>query len=154
MNAITISVEVLVYAVMAGLLGAGAMWAVMRLIEQAAPPTGGMVVAVGSLLTRRRDNALAAGVAVYLGAAVVFGVIYTLLMQGLGLTGWPQAFFTGAGFGLFHGLVVSLGLVWIVADNHPLDEFRQATPLVFVSHFAGHVVFGAVVGLVVAITSV
>jgi hypothetical protein len=149
----TISVEVIVYAVMAGLFGAGAMWAVMRLIERAGPQTGGMVVAVGSLLTRKRSNALMAGVAVYLFSAVLFGVIYTLLMLRLELTAWPHAFFAGAGFGFFHGLVVSLGLVWIVADNHPLDEFRQATPLVFLSHFAGHVVFGAVVGLVISIAS-
>jgi hypothetical protein len=93
-------------------------------------------------------------VAVYLFSAVLFGIIYTLLMLRLELTAWPHAFFAGAGFGFFHGLVVSLGLVWIVADNHPLDEFRQATPLVFLSHFAGHVVFGAVVGLVISIAPV
>jgi hypothetical protein len=150
----TITVEVIVYAVMAGLFGAAAMWMVMRLIERAGPPTGGMVVAVGSLLTRKRSNALTAGVAVYLFSAVLFGIIYTLLMLRLELTAWPHAFFAGAGFGFFHGLVVSLGLVWIVADNHPLDEFRQATPLVFLSHFAGHVVFGAVVGLLISIAPV
>ena len=59
--------------------------------------------------------------------------------------------FCTGGIWIFYGLVVSLGLVWIVAENHPLDEFRQATPLVFLSHFAGHVVFGAVVGLVISI---
>ena len=54
----TITVEVMVYAVIAGLFGVGAMWAVMRLIERAGPQTGGMVVAVGSLFTRIRSNAL------------------------------------------------------------------------------------------------
>lgn len=151
MNTMTITAEILVYAILAGLLGAGAMWAAMRLIEKAGPPTGGMVVAVGSLLTRSRDNARLTGVFVYLLAAVIFGVVYTLLMMRLGLTAWPHAFFTGAGFGFFHGLVVSLGLTWIVSDNHPLTEFRKATPLVFLSHFAGHIVFGATVGLVVGL---
>ncbi|MFA6959241.1 MAG: hypothetical protein WC205_00645 [Opitutaceae bacterium] len=139
---------------MAGLFGAGAMWAVMRLIERAGPPTGGMVVAVGSLLTRKRENAFSTGIWVYLFSAAVFGLIYTLLMVRLELTAWPHALFTGLGFGFFHGLVVSLGLVWIVSDNHPLEEFRQATPLVFVSHFAGHIVFGLVVGLVISIAPV
>ncbi len=124
------------------------------MIERAGPPTGGMVMAVGSLLTRSRDNALWTGVWVYFGSAVIFGLIYTLLMMRLELTGWPQAFFAGAGFGFFHGLVVSLGLTWVVSDNHPLAEFREVTPLVFLSHFAGHVVFGGVVGLVVAISPV
>lgn len=151
MNTMTITVELVCYAVMAGLLGAGAMWAVMRLIERAGPPTGGMVVAVGSLLTRKRENALPTGILVYLVSAGVFGLIYTLLMIRLGMTAWPHSFFTGAGFGLFHGLVVSLGLTWIVSDNHPLEEFRNVTPIIFLSHFAGHIVFGGVVGIAVAI---
>lgn len=154
MNTMMITVEMILYAMAAGLAGAGAMWAAMRLIERAGPPTGGMVVAVGSLLTRSKQNALLTGVVVYFVAAVIFGVIYTLLMVRLQLTGWPQALFTGAGFGFFHGLVVSLGLTWIVSDNHPLTEFRKATPLVFLSHFAGHIVFGATVGLVIAVAPV
>ncbi|MET0262176.1 MAG: hypothetical protein ABW223_04710 [Rariglobus sp.] len=152
MNTMTVTPDAILYAIIAGLVGAGVMWVAMRFIERAGPPTGGMVVAVGSLLTRSREKALLTGVSVYLLAAVIFGVIYTLLMVRLTLTGWPQALFTGAGFGFFHGLVVSLGLTWIVSDNHPLTEFRKATPLVFLSHFAGHVVFGATVGLVVAIS--
>jgi len=154
MNTITLTTDLVGYAILAGLLGAGAMWAVMRLIERAGPPTGGMVVAVGSLLTRKREGALPMGIAVYLISAVGFGLLYTVLMQLVGLTEWPHAFFTGAGFGLFHGLVVSLGLVWIVSDNHPLTEFRKATPLIFLSHFAGHIVFGATVGLVISIAPV
>lgn len=154
MNTMTITVDVLLYAVLAGLCGAAAMWGAMRIIERAAPPTGGMVIALGSLLTRSRDNALLTGVIVYLLSAVVFGLIYALLMLRLQVTAWPHAFFAGAGFGFFHGLVVSLGLTWVVSDNHPLTEFRKATPLVFLSHFAGHIVFGAVVGLVIAISPV
>lgn len=152
MNTMTITAEVVFYAVLAGIVGAVVMWAAMRFMEKAGPRTGGMVYAVGSLLTRSRNHALSVGILVYFTAAVVFGLIYTLLMMRLTLTGWPQAFFTGAGFGFFHGLVVSLGLVWIVSDNHPLAEFRNATALVFLSHFAGHIVFGAVVGLVIALT--
>lgn len=147
----TITVELLAYAIMAGLFGAVAMWLVMRLIERAGPRTGGMVFAVGSLLTRSRKNALPAGILVYLVSAGLFGVIYTVLIHMTGMTAWPHAFFMAGGFGLFHGLVVSLGLVWIVSDNHPLEEFRNATPLVFLSHFAGHIVFGLAAGLVLSI---
>jgi hypothetical protein len=148
-----ITAQVVYHGALAGLLGAGVMWLAMRQIERAGPPTGGMVVALGSLLTGSRHHALRTGIYVYLLAAVVFGVGYILLMRLLELTAWPHALFTGAGFGLFHGLVVSLGLVWVVADNHPLKEFREATPIIFLSHFAGHIVFGTVVGLAIAITS-
>ncbi|MDF3056343.1 MAG: hypothetical protein K0R17_558 [Rariglobus sp.] len=154
MNTMMITAEAVFYAILAGLLGAGAMWMAMRLIERAGPPTRGMVVAVGSLITRSRENALPTGILVYLAAAVVFGLFYTMLMVRLELTAWPHALFAGAGFGFFHGLVVSLGLTWVVSDNHPLAEFRNVTPVVFLSHFAGHIVFGAVVGLVIAIAPV
>lgn len=154
MNPMTISGDLIFYAILAGLIGAGMMWFSMRLIERAGPPTGGMVVAVGSLLTRSKENALGVGIAVYLFCAVVFGIIYALLMTLLHVTAFPYALFVGAGFGLFHGLVVSLGLTWIISDNHPLTEFRKATPLVFLSHFAGHVVFGATVGFFIGIAPV
>lgn len=154
MNWTMITAEAVWYAIVAGLAGAGAMRIAMRWIERAGPPTGGMVVALGSLFTRSRDNARPTGMAIYFGAAVIFGIIYTVLMLRLELTGWPHALFAGAGFGFFHGLVVSLGLTWVVSDNHPLSEFRGVTPLVFLSHFAGHVVFGTVVGLVIAIAPV
>lgn len=154
MNWTMMTAEAVVYAMVAGLLGAGAMRLAMRLIERAGPTTGGMVVALGSLFTRSRENARTTGNWIYFGAAVLFGVLYMVLMLRLGLTAWPHALFTGAGFGFFHGLVVSFGLTWVVSDNHPLEEFRRVTPLVFLSHFAGHIVFGAVVGLVIAILPV
>ncbi len=55
----------------------------------------------------------------------------------------------GLGLGMLHGLLVSLMLVWVVADHHPLEEFKEADLLVGLSHFAGHVAYGAVVGLTV-----
>lgn len=151
MNSMAIYLPLIGCGGIAGLLGAVAMWGAMRLIERAGPATGGMVIALGSLFTGSRVNALRTGAYLYFFSAIFFGVLYTLLMRRLEMTAWPHALFTGAGFGLFHGLVVSLGLVWVVADNHPLEEFRKATPVIFLSHFAGHIVFGTVAGLVIAI---
>jgi hypothetical protein len=150
MSPVTIVVNFLFYASLAGLLGAVAMTTAMQMLTRTRWARGNMVVAVGSLLTRSRENAQLVGAIMHLMSAVIFGVVYALLMMGLGLTGWPAAFFAGAGFGVFHGLIVSLSLCWIVADQHPLEEFRNVGVSVAVSHFIGHVVFGAVVGLCVA----
>jgi hypothetical protein len=57
----------------------------------------------------------------------------------------------GLGLGVVHGMLVSLMLVWVVAEQHPLEEFNEATFAIGLSHLVGHVVFGGVVGLVVGL---
>ncbi|HEY0946482.1 MAG TPA: hypothetical protein VGD81_14490 [Opitutaceae bacterium] len=153
-NPATVIANFLCYAALAGLLGALAMTVVMRLMSRRDPRRGDMVVAVGSLLTKTRDNARLVGVILHGISAIAFGMLYTVIMIALNMTEWPGAFFMGVGFGTFHGIVVSLSLVWVVADQHPLEEYRNAGPAVFLEHFAGHVVYGAVVGLVIAFAPV
>jgi hypothetical protein len=70
----------------------------------------------------------------------------------LGLTHLPNSLMLGLGVGVFHGMLVSLMLVWVVSESHPLEEFNEAGLAVGLSHFAGHVAFGAVVGLVVGLS--
>ena len=50
-------------------------------------------------------------------------------------------------------MLVSLMLVWVVCEAHPLEEFREAGFAVGLAHFAGHVAYGAVVGLIIGIGS-
>jgi hypothetical protein len=69
----------------------------------------------------------------------------------LRLNHMPRAYQAGIGFGIIHGMIVSLTLVWECAEQHPLPEFREAGLAVGVSHFAGHVAYGAVVGLMIGL---
>jgi hypothetical protein len=140
-------------AVVAGVLGAIALETAMWLICRAGWAQGNMIVAVGAILTRSRETAWRAGVILHAISAVGFAAIYAFAMMRMGLTQLPTAFLVGIGFGIFHGLVVSLMLVWIVAERHPLAEFREAGLAVGLSHFAGHVAYGAVVGLVIGLMS-
>jgi hypothetical protein len=48
--------------------------------------------------------------------------------------------------GPFHGSVVSLMLVVLMAEHHPLERFREAGLRVAVTHVAAHIVYGFVVG--------
>jgi hypothetical protein len=144
----------LVYAALAGLLRGLAMTIVMRTLSRTRLGEGDMIIAVGSLLTRSRESARLVGVILHGISAIAFGQLYTALLIALDANTWPGGLFAGLGFGVFHGIVVSLSLVWIVADHHPLPEFRKAGPAVFLEHFAGHVAYGAVVGLVVALAPV
>jgi hypothetical protein len=140
-------------ALVAGLLGMAAMELVMWLICRQGWAKGNMVVALGSLITRRRENAFFVGGVTHVIAAVAFALLYTVVMARFGLVHFPGVLMAGVGFGILHGMIVTLTLVWIIADQHPLEEFQDAGFAVGVSHIAGHVVFGAVVGLVVGLSS-
>jgi len=137
---------------LAGLLGMVAMELAMWLITRSGWAQGNMIVALGSLFTRTRQNAFGVGLVAHTVAAVFFAELYLLGMLEFGLVGWPVSLFTGIGFGLLHGMVVTLTLVWIVADHHPLEEFQEAGLAVGVSHIAGHVAYGAVVGAVIGLS--
>jgi uncharacterized membrane protein YagU involved in acid resistance len=111
-----------------------------------------MIVALGSMFTKSRATAWRVGAALHIVAAIGFAIVYTLLLHALGYTGMPWSAALGAGVGFLHGLIVSLGLVWVVAEQHPLEEFSEAGLAIGLSHIVGHVVYGAVVGFVVGVS--
>jgi len=152
MNVTTFLLGYLGTAIAAGILGGLAMEWVMWLISRAGLARGDMILALGSLLTKTRANAYRVGLVVHVTAAVGFGLVYALLMVTLGYTHMPLSLMLGLGVGTLHGVLVSLMLVWVVADQHPLEEFKEADLLVGLSHFVGHVAYGAVVGAVVGLS--
>jgi len=134
-----------------GLLGMAAMGLVMWLICRSGWAKGNMIIALGGLVTRSRENAWLAGAILHTASAVIFALIYEFAMIQLHLAYWPRSLQVGIGFGVMHGMIVSLTLVWECAEQHPLPEFREAGFAVGVSHFAGHVAYGAIVGLVIGL---
>jgi hypothetical protein len=142
---------ILTTGIVAGIFGAIALELTMWLITRSGWAKGDMIVALGSFLTKSRANAWRVGAVVHATAAIIYAISYTLLMVKLGLTTMPGAFTFGLGVGFVHGMVVSLGLVWVVAESHPLEEFKEADLAIGVSHLAAHVAFGGMVGLVVGL---
>ena len=139
-------------ALVAGIAGGLAMEAVMWLIGRGGRIKGDMILALGSLITKSRDNAYRVGVIVHATAAFGFALVYTLLMVTLGYTEMPNSLMIGLGVGTLHGILVSLMLVWVVSDQHPLEEFKEADLMVGLSHMAGHVAYGGVIGLIVGLS--
>jgi len=144
----------LLTALIAGIIGGVAMEIVMWLIARSGLARGDMILALGSMVTKRREGAYRVGWSIHAIAAMGFALVYTTLMVALGLTELPASLMIGLGTGFLHGLIVSLMLVWIVADQHPLEEFQEADLLVGLTHLAGHIAYGAVIGLVVGISPV
>ena len=144
-------VTFIVTALIAGVLGGLAMEGVLWLIGRAGWAKADMVVALGSMFTKSRESGRRIGTILHIVSAIAFAIGYTLLMHALGATEMPWSAALGAGVGFLHGLIVSLGLVWVVAEQHPLEEFNEAGLAIGLSHIVGHVAYGGVVGLVVAI---
>jgi hypothetical protein len=142
----------LITSLAAGVLGGLAMEAVLWAIGRAGWAKADMVVALGSLLTRSRENAWRVGMIVHAGSAIFFAVAYTALLASVGITALPTSMMLGAGVGFLHGLFVTLGLVWVVAERHPLKEFNEAGLAIGLAHVVGHVAYGAVIGIVVGIS--
>ncbi len=141
-------------ALLAGVLGGVAMELVMWIIAKVARSKGDMILALGSLLTKRRDHAHRVGLIVHAAGALGFGMLYSLLLVTLGFTNMPISMMLGLGVGVLHGLLFSLMLVWVVADHHPLEEFKEADLLVGLCHLAGHAAFGLMAGVVVGISPI
>ena len=150
MNAMFLT-NYLLTSLAAGVIGGLAMEGAMWLIARAGLAKGDMILALGSMVTRTRERAYRVGLAIHATAAIGFALVYTLLMVIVGYTELPRSLMLGLGVGTLHGIVVSLMLVWVVADQHPLEEFKEADLLVGLSHVAGHVAYGGAVGFVVGI---
>jgi hypothetical protein len=152
MNSMEMILNYLLTSVVAGALGGSAMLFAMWLMTRGGLANGNMIVALGGLVTRSRESAFRVGLMLHTLSAIGFAMVYAMLMLWLGATGMPNALMVGIGAGFFHGLIVSLMLVWVVAEGHPFEEYNEAGLAVGLSHLLGHVVYGAVVGLVVGIS--
>lgn len=141
----------LLTAVIAGVLGGLAMEGVLWLVGRAGWAKADMIVALGSLFTKSRDTAWRVGATLHVFSAIGFAMNYTLVLVALKTTAMPMSMMLGAGIGFVHGLIVSLGLVWVVAEQHPLEEFNEAGLAIGLSHIVGHVVYGGVVGFVIGV---
>jgi hypothetical protein len=48
---------------------------------------------------------------------------------------------------MFHGLVATMFLAIVVAENHPLEKYRKAGPDVMIVYLIAHLLYGLSLGL-------
>lgn len=137
-----------------GLLGSFAMTGFMLKVSSAYGKQVDMLQALGSFFKGTSEGAQQLGKKIHALSGLFFGVIYFIGMHLMGALAFPHAIFVGIGFGLFHGLVMSYVLMFYASLRHPVEEYRKATIEEGVLHLAGHIIFGAVVGLMGALFSV
>jgi uncharacterized membrane protein YagU involved in acid resistance len=143
--------RLLTASVTAGLLGAAGMTGTMTLIDRLGLANAKMEVAIGSLVTKSRERAVGVGLTMHFVAGVCFSIFYTALFVILGVRGIAFSTAVGTIAGFVHGFAMSFILIIAVAEHHPLPEFQEAGFSVAVAHVVGHVVYGALVGLVLGV---
>lgn len=136
-----------------GLAGAYAMNFFMRRVSAAYSERVDMIQALGSYFTGNLDNARQVGTSIHASAGILFGMLYFGIMHAMGALVFPYAIFLGIGFGFFHGLVMSYGLMFYASENHPIEKYRKATLEEGLLHLVGHIIFGGVAGLLGALLS-
>lgn len=129
----------------AGLAATICMTLFMSALTRSGFANADMIHAIGSLFTKQKSNATAPGLLVHLFSGMGFAYLYAAAISLFPIS-LLASLCVGAMLGGFHGLAVAFVLVALVAENHPLQEFRDAGGLVSASHFVGHVVYGTVIG--------
>ena len=153
MNPVPLTANYLLTSAVAGLAGVAALELAMGLLTRKGLTRGNMIVALGGLITRSRANAFGVGLVMHLLAGVGFALLYVWGMRASGVTHFPAVLAMGAGMGAVHGIFVSLMLVWVIAEHHPLEEFKEADLAIGLEHVVGHLAYGVTVGFVVGLAS-
>ena len=132
----------------AGFVGATAMSLAMGAVHATGYANADMIRALGSLVTRRYEGAFGWGLAIHLLSGMLFAIPYTAILGGLPHMSLLMSAGLGGLMGLVHGLVMSLILLGVVTERHPMKRFQGAGFEVAIAHIVGHLAYGVAVGLV------
>ena len=142
----------IVSTLLAGIIATIGMSSAMWLITTAGIANARMIRAIGSMFTGSYENSFYPGLTVHFISGIFFAFVYVVIITILAPSSVAATIATGGMIGVAHGVAFGFLLVIAVAEHHPLEQFRDAGYEVAIAHFAGHVVYGLLIGLVVALT--
>jgi hypothetical protein len=140
--------------ILAGLAGTTLMTLVLTFIHSAGWANADMIRALGSLVTRRYENALLPGLVIHFSAGVFFAFPYTIIIRGTGIEHGLAMPGLGLLLGLFHGVVMSYVMLALVAETHPVERFRDPGFEVAAAHLVAHIAYGLGVGAIVGLMGI
>jgi uncharacterized membrane protein YagU involved in acid resistance len=146
--------ELVIKTIFTGIVGTAGMSLVMWLITRSGLANADMIRAIGSIFTRSYENAFTPGIIIHFIVGTIIAFFYVVLISIFSPTSVATSLGTGAIIGIFHGVVFSFLLVILVAEHHPLEQFREAGSEVAIAHLAGHIIYGLIVGTLVGILGI
>ncbi|HEX2869102.1 MAG TPA: hypothetical protein VHO03_18820 [Ignavibacteriales bacterium] len=139
----------------AGVVSGVIATAVMTLFLEAVTRSGlahaDMVRAIGSMITKSYNNAFRTGIVIHFAWGIFFGIVYTIVIAMFNARTLLYTTTIGSSIGFVHGFAVSMLLVVVVAEHHPVEKYRKPGIEVAVAHFAAHLLYGIMVGLMVGV---
>ena len=143
----------LILVISSGVLATLSMMFVMELITRSQLANADMVRAIGSIFTGRYENSLKLGLVLHIISGIIFAVIYYSIFDYFLINYEILAPVLGLLVGFFHGMVVSLSLVNVIAKYHPLKQFQETGLYMAIAHIIGHMVYGLSVGVMFSVFS-
>lgn len=149
MNESTTLSTTLIVALLSGLAGGFAMNALMRILSKKQAVPVDMIRVIGALVPVSRDSKKL-GTAMHLGFGILFGLLYLWALDAINHVSLPAAIPIGLGFGVAHGIIASILLMYLARDTHPREKVRQDSAIFAIGlvYVAGHAAYGITVGLV------
>jgi hypothetical protein len=146
--------DFIVKSLASGIIATTGMTLLLTAVTKSGIANADMVRAVGSLFTKSLDNAVKRGLIIHFSVGLFFGFLYTFAIHAFEVEGFLSTVGSGVLIGFIHGAVVSFMLVAAVAEHHPLKEFQKAGFSVAVAHWAAHLFYGLLVGIVLGLMNI
>jgi uncharacterized membrane protein YagU involved in acid resistance len=138
--------EAIVSLTIIGVLATASMVSLMWLITGLTRTHVDMICATGSLYTKNTTNALLPGLFMHFTAGILMTFIYTIFFGLIDYhTAYSYALF-GLVVGFFHGVVVTVTLTKLLAENHPVEKYQSTSFTGSLAHIFAHVLYGLVIG--------
>jgi len=152
---------VILGALAGGLVGTIVLTTGSRLAQQLGWTRMDIPLLLGTIFSAERDRAMVVGYAIHFANGLLFSLVYGLVFEATGRSGWAFGLLLGAAHGAFAGggllnvllpvVHPRMGKAWTDARSSPLLEppgfllsnYGRATLL---ATFALHLAYGAIVG--------
>ena len=143
----------LTITIFSGIVATLMMIGIMELITRSKLANADMVRAIGSIFTKSYSNALNPGLLVHIASGVMFAFLYFLMFNFVLGDKVSLGSVAGLAGGFFHGIVIVLALVNIIAKYHPVQKFQQTGFYMALAHIIGHMVYGLSLGVMYSVAS-
>lgn len=140
--------------ILVGLMATAIMSVFLSLVHKRGWANGDMIRAVGSAITRSDEGALIYGLIVHFSLGAFFAFFYSFCLNFSPAGSFFSVIAVCTAVGFFHGLLMILLTIIIVAEHHPLERFRRLGPDAAIAHLIAHILYGICVGLGLALLGI